>query len=288
MQQGFELRRRLALAAALATTPVLAAASAAASAPAQAGVLLRIPDPSSYSLHGSYFMDLLRLGWQKGAVGVPTELRIEAAAPGLPRERLRAMLEAGELDLLWSTSTPERQARFLSVGVNLLRGINDHRLLLVRRADLPRMREVRSLADLRQLRAGLGEHWSDAQIFRANGFSVVTATRYDALFRMLAAQRFDFIPCALVEADYILERFGDLDLALVPQLSIGYPQPMYFFIAPGRPELAVQLRRGLERAESDGSLLARYMAEPELRRASERLAALRGRRLELALSPALR
>lgn len=275
MQMRRAWGRRQVLAAALGA-PGLEAIGA--SAPAE---VLRTPSPDSFSAHPGYFLDLLRLAWQKTARAGEPALRLEHADPDLPRERLRYLLAQGRIDVLWSTTTPEREARFLAVRQTLLRGLNEHRVLLVRRADLPRFQGLQSLEALRGLRAGLGEHWSDNGPFRANGFSVTTAAQYEALFRMLAAGRFDFIPRTLFEVGEDLQRFATLGLASVPDLLLSYAQPYYFFVAPQRPEVAQRLQRGLALAQHDGSLPARFMAEPALRNAWERLVALKATRLVL-------
>ncbi len=262
---------------------LLALPLAAALAPAGAAgapLTLRLPHAQAYSGHGQFFIDVLKLALARTADGEPPPTLLQAP-PDVPRERLRQMLQDGQLDLLWSTTTPEREAAALPVRFNLLKGTNELRFLLVRAADLPRLRGLRSLAALRQLRAGAGTFWSDTQILRANGFAVETTTKFEALFLMLKAGRFDFIPRTREEIDFELDRHRELGFAELPGVALQYRQPLYFFVSRERPQLAARLLRGLQLAAADGSFDALFMAEPGLKAALAQLRGYTGLRLPL-------
>jgi hypothetical protein len=241
---------------------------------------LRLPHPEAYSGHGPFFAEVLKLALSKTGDGEPPPALVHAA-PNLPRERLRQMLQEGQLDLLWSTTTPEREAQALPVRFNLLKGTNELRLLLVRAADLPALRGVRSLEALRKFRAGAGTYWSDAQILRANGFTVEAAPKFDLLFRMLKAGRFDFIPRTRDEIDAELAFHKDAGFAELPGVALQYRQPLYFFVARDLPQLAERLQRGLALAAADGSFDALFMAQPALKASLAQLRGYTGLRLQL-------
>lgn len=241
---------------------------------------LRLPDPNFYSAHGAFFIDALKLALARTADGEPPPTLVHAA-PDLPRPRMRQMLQDGQMDLIWSTTTPEREAQALPVRFNLLKGINELRFLLVRAADLPTLRPLRTLDALRRLRAGAGTYWSDAQILRTNGFTVETATKTELLFRMLKAGRFDFLPRTREEIDDELQKFADQGFAELPGVALQYRQPIYFFVARDKPQLAERLLRGLHLAAADGSFDALFMAEPGLKTALAQLRGYTGLRLPL-------
>jgi hypothetical protein len=241
---------------------------------------LRLPHPEAYSGHGTFFAEVLKLALTKTSGGEPLPALLHAA-PNLPRERLRQMLQDGQLDLLWSTTTPEREAQALPVRFNLLKGTNELRFLLVRAADLPALRGARSLEALRRFRAGAGTYWSDAKILRANGFTVETSPKFDLLFRMLKAGRFDFIPRTRDEIDAELALHKDDGLAELPGMALQYKQPLYFFVARDKPELAARLQRGLALAAADGSFDTLFLAQPALKAALAQLRSYPGLRLQL-------
>ena len=247
---------------------------------ASAPLTLRLPDPNAYSAHGAFFIDALKLALSKTADGEPAPVLVHAA-PDLPRPRMRQMLQDGLMDLMWSTTTPEREAQSLAVRFNLLKGINELRFLLVRAADLPTLRPLRTLEAVRKLRAGAGTYWSDAQILKANGFAVEPATKSDLLFRMLKAGRFDFIPRTREEIEDELLHYADQGFAELPGVALQYKQPLYFFVARDKPQLAERLLRGLNLAAADGSFDALFMAQPELRSAWAQLRGYTGVRLQL-------
>lgn len=241
---------------------------------------LRLPDPKAYSAHGGFFVEALKLALNKTADREPVPTLVHAPSD-LPRPRLRQMLQDGQLDLIWSTTTPEREAQARPVRFNLLKGTNDLRFLLVRAADLPAMRSVRTLEALRQFRAGAGTYWSDTQILQANGFTVETAIKFDLLFRMLKAGRFDFIPRTRDEIDAELIQYAELGFAELPGIALQYKQPLYFFVTRDKPQLAERLLRGLHLAAADGSFDALFMAQPDLKAALAQLRNYSGLKLPL-------
>lgn len=241
---------------------------------------LRLPHPEFYSGYREYFSDLLKLALAKTSNGEALP-RLVHAAPDVPTERLRQMLQDGQLDVLWSSSTPEREAQSLPVRFSLVKDTNELRFLLVRAADIPALRQVRTLDALRQFRAGSGAYWSDAQILRANGFTVETSSRYDLLFRMLKAGRFDFVPRTRYEIDNELATHPDDGFAELPGLALQYKQPLYFFVARDKPQLAERLLRGLTLAVADGSFDALFMAQPGLRAALAQMRSYTGLKLQL-------
>lgn len=241
---------------------------------------LQVPAAQAYSRHGAYFMDLLRLALVKTGAGEPPP-RFSHPSTDLPRERLRQMLQDGRLDLLWGSTSPEREAQALSVRFDLFQGANELRRLLVRAADLPALRQVRTLEALQRWRAGSGAYWSDAGILRANGFKVETASKFELLFPMLKAGRFDFIPRTREEIRDELARHAGQGFAELPGLALQYRQPLYFFVTPAKPWLAQRLQRGLEMAAADGSFDALFGAQPALQAALADQRAYRGLRLQL-------
>lgn len=259
--------------------PGLAKARAATPGPRA----LRLPDARFVEplALAPYYPAVLRLALERSAGGDAPPALEEVGDPSLVKERYRRLLAVGELDLLWSSSTPEREAEFLPVRFNLLKGVNEHRVLVVRRRDLPRFAALNGLEDLRALKAGAGVHWSDAQILRANRFEVVTASRHHSLFQMLARGRFDFLALSVAEVDDALLAHDDPDLAVEPTLLLRYPQPIYFFVNRQRPELAERLLRGLQAAAADGSLDRLFFAQPSLKQGWARISAGRRRLLTL-------
>jgi hypothetical protein len=197
------------------------------------------------------------------------------------RERARLLVKKGTLDIIWSSSNKKREAELMPVKFNLIRGINEYRLLLIRADDQPRFDQVKNVADLANFKIGSGTHWSDTGIYRFNGLPLVTSYAYAPMFRMLGVKRFDYMARSIQEVNYEVEHYGKLGLAIEKNLAIHYPQPIYFFVNHNNRDLAERIQRGLEIARDDGSLDALFFAVPNFRQAWEQLQQLNRKVIEL-------
>lgn len=165
---------------------------------------------------------------------------------------------SGIVDLVWTMTSVERERELLPVRIPLDRGLLGWRVGLVRRARIGLFGGVNNLADLKAFEAGQMHDWPDTAILRDNGLKVATTDQYESLFRMLAADRFDYFPRSLIEVKDEWSTHRDLDLAIEPAVLIRYPTAMYFFVSRQRPELARALETGLEKAVKKGSLQALF------------------------------
>jgi len=168
----------------------------------------------------------------------------------------------GRINIFVRATAPELETQFLPIRLPVDRGLLGYRLLLIRSADQPRFARVRTLQDLRALRAGLGQGWADVAIFKAAGVPVVEGNHYDGLFAMLEAGRFDFYSRSADEAvREFAERSGlHPQLAVESGLLLHYPLPRYFFVrrdAEGK-QLARRIAAGMEIMLKDGSLHALF------------------------------
>ncbi len=184
--------------------------------------------------------------------------RLEIRPVDLDMAQGRTLIELASghcpVDLMWTmTDTQRENSGLLPVRVPIDRGLLGWRLLLVRRSELAQWHSVRTLNELALRVAGQGHDWPDTAILRANGLQVGTSSGYKALFRMLAARRIDYFPRSILEIDTELAGGRYPDLAIAPGLMLHYPAAAYLFVSPARPELAAELRVGLEAAVADGS-----------------------------------
>lgn len=256
-----KLRRRLvsALISGLLSLPVAAQEPPQGLEPLR---LVTLPLPSSPREHNHYFPELLELALSKTA---ETEGPVEITR--YPREltgaRFFSMLERGQgIDVLWSMTNPTLERDLLRIPVSLLRGLNSHRVLLVRDSDLDRFAAVRNLQDLKQLRAGMVAHWPDTKILEDNGLQVVTSVHYDLLFNMLEAQRIDYFQRGLYEVSQEQQTHADKGIVIEPSLMLYYEGPIYFFVNRNNVALAERIERGLRMAIDDGSFDTLFFSVP--------------------------
>lgn len=247
---------------------------------------LVIPPPGAMEpvATGIYYEKVLQLALDKSAGTAetnPEKYQIAHHDQVVGRERYRLLVKQGVVDIMWSSSNKTREEELIPVRFNLLRGINEYRVLLIRADDQPRFDRVKNLADLREFKIGSGTHWSDSQVYRFNDLPLVTSYSFEAMFRMLAAKRFDYMARSLQEIDYELEQYRELGLVAEKNLMIHYPQPIYFFLNKKHPELAKRIEQGLLLAQQDGSLDELFQSIPNFRAAEEKIRHIDRRIIEL-------
>lgn len=179
----------------------------------------------------------------------------------LTADRMRRTVTKGEFaNLVWASVTPKRKESMRLIPVNLLRGFNNYRLLLVLDSNKNKFRKINSLDDLKRFKAGNGLNWTDTKILTANGIEVTTSTQYGLLIKMLEANRFDYISRGLHEIDNDVRMFNGFDLAIAEGVVIQYKYPVSysFFVTKTKTKLAERLEAGLHLIEQDGSFQKAY------------------------------
>jgi len=212
--------------------------------------IIRFPKPEfEGDRRLDYAQQLLQLALSK----VGTEYRIQAAEIPMNQERQVLEIEAGRtLDVGPIPSSAERESRLLPIRIPINKGMLGWRLGLIRKGDQGLIAGIRSLDDLRGVRLAQGQEWPDTQILRANGVEVITAPKYEVLFKMLVGRRFDYFPRSLMEIWEEQERNADT-LEVEPHLALHYFYDAYFMVNRKNTKLAQDIREGLEKAVADGS-----------------------------------
>lgn len=265
------------LAAAL---PVPAAARQSAAAP-QRFVLPAVP--ASAREHAAYFPRLLRLALDKT---VATDGPYVLAYYGNELTSLRRNIELknnGVINVMWDGANRQREAELLPVRISLIKELNDYRVFLIRSEDAARFAAVRTLDELRKLKAGAGANWPSADVLRFNGLPVETSGGYEYLFPMLRVKRFDYMPRGAQEAWAEMELHQGEGLQVESTIFLHYRVPFYFFVSRSRPELAARIERGLRIAQKDGSFERLFNSIPAFQRGMAEIAARKRRVFELRL-----
>lgn len=265
------------LAAAL---PAPAAARQSAAAP-QRFVLPAVP--ASAREHAAYFPRLLRLALDKT---VATDGPYELAYYGNELTSLRRNIELknnGVINVMWDGANRQREAELLPVRISLIKELNDYRVFLIRSEDAARFAAVRTLDELRKLKAGAGANWPSADVLRFNGLPVETSGGYEYLFPMLRVKRFDYMPRGAQEAWAEMELHQGEGLQVESTIFLHYRVPFYFFVSRSRPELAARIERGLRMAQKDGSFERLFNSIPAFQRGMAEIAARKRRVFELRL-----
>lgn len=173
---------------------------------------------------------------------------------GIARDRAMVIAGVG-IDVMWASATKEREEQMRIVPIDLLKSLNNFRVLLIKKDTQQQFSQVKTLDDLKKFTTGSGEHWTDGVIMKDNGFNVMVTSSYYGLFKMLAARRFHFISRGLHEIGYDTQAYKQFDLVKEDSLLLSYdiPIPYCFFVNKNNTKLADRIERGLKIALQDGS-----------------------------------
>jgi ABC-type amino acid transport substrate-binding protein len=221
-------------------------------------VVLRYPAPQSpLDTRGADWLKLLEAVLQRTDGSHGPAVRLAPSHEPLSELRQFAELDAGSglLHVTVATPSARRKTRAIGIDFDVRRGLLGMRISLVDQQRAAAIASIRELEDLRRFTIGQGLGWVDVDVYRSNGLEVVTAPRYDNLFRMLLAGRFDLFPRGVGEV------YGEFDsrekamprLAVEPSLLLAYPAPCHLYFAPGQVALAARVEKGLLAMKADGS-----------------------------------
>lgn len=197
-------------------------------------------------------------------------LRHNPHGGGIARDRAMVVAGAG-IDVMWGSATKEREEQMRVVAVDLLKNLNNFRVLLINKDTQSLFSQVKTLADLKKFSMGSGEHWTDGIIMKENDFKVVATSSYFGLFKMLAARRFNFISRGLHEIGYDVATYKDYDLVKEDNLLLSYePHISYcYFVNKNNVKLADRIERGLKIAQQDGSFDRLFYQIPSFKEGEE-------------------
>lgn len=234
---------------------------------AEITVIRHRPAESANDARFLYFVEMLDLALRKTREEYG-DYRIEPATIPISQERAFDLVKRGRyLDVVWGMTSIRREQQVRPVRIPLLKGLLGHRVLLVRRDNLPGIQRISAPAELARLTGIQGSGWPDTAILKANDMNIVTSTDYDGMFEMVTSGRVDYFPRSVAEVWPEITRFRDDALVISPSPLIVYKGPIYFFVNPDNAQLAERLALGLQRAIDDGSFDKQFRSRDEIRQA---------------------
>jgi len=255
---------------------------AMAAEPAPMRFILPSVTPGS-EVQVAYFHQLLRLALEK--TEGPFAIEFYPYELTSPRRALE-IKRNGVINIMWDGTDAQRERELLPIRVSLVGELNDYRVFMIRKQDAVKFREVRTLDDLRKLRAGGGVNWPSVDVLRHNGLPVETSVSYASLFPMLKARRFDYMPRGVHEAWAEEQVYGSQGLMVEPTIFLHYRVPFYFFVSRENRAMAERVEKGLRLAQADGSFDKLLNGYPAFKRALAEIAARKRKVFELELPSA--
>jgi hypothetical protein len=219
--------------------------------------IFKYPSPDSDIDHrGAYAVSLLQevLRRTEPEFG---PYRLVFSPVRMERNRQFEALKAGSLiNVAAVPSSAQWEHELIPIMIPIDLGLQSWRLSLVDIRNGNPLHVVKSLAELKRLRVGVGKTWVTYQILTDDGFNVVPGNNFDGLFAMLVAGRFDYFPRSLKDIfdEYDHRKNAIPTLAIDDSMVLHHPFPSLFFTAPGEPRLARRISVGMETMLKDGSL----------------------------------
>lgn len=204
----------------------------------------------------------------------------------LPISTRIAGVQNKDLDLFVALSTPEYEQEFLPVYIPIYRGLMGMRLAIVKESKKSMFNNVRNIEELKQYMAGQGTFWADSKILESNGIPLVKTLKYENLFRMLEADRFDYFPRGLHEPWNEIKKREKLNLTVDENIMLWYQVPFYYFVHRSRADLAEHIQQQLEDMIVDGSFHDLFWQDEDVKNALAH-AKLAKRRLIMLKNPYL-
>jgi len=198
----------------------------------------------------SYYLEVLKLALEKSSDKYGS-FELQEQVLEMHQGRTLNMLEQGKVvDVVWSMTSIEREQRFNTVYIPILKGLMGYRIGIIRANEQYQFSDIEHLSQLKRVPIGQGINWPDTQVLLSNGLNVIQgATRN--LLPMLKMKRFDFYPRGLHEP------WGEIaeesNLKVESRLLLKYPAPVYFFVNKNNEKLSKRLEVGLKKAINDGS-----------------------------------
>ncbi len=138
----------------------------------------------------------------------------------------------------------------------LTKNLLGYRVPIIRKEDAGLFDEISSPGDLQKLNHGIPETWSDATIFRHNGYNVVEDGNFDDIFDRLQNKLFDYSAYGANEVLGVYENRASKREGLIidQNLLLFYPFPLVFYVNPDKPKIAERIEQGLQSIISSGKL----------------------------------
>lgn len=185
------------------------------------------------------------------------DFKISYTEEALSSERKHELLIAGtkvNIDrLVGFPAAKGPRLGLLQVNHPILDGFMGYRVLLIRGEQQQHFSKVKTLADLQQFTMGFGRGW-EGHVYRHNQLAVTEAANMPQLLKMLAGNRYDFVPLSVIEIEdsYRVDGIAAHQLEIEQNLLLYMPLPVYFYVSPRVPELAERLTLGLKLLTENG------------------------------------
>lgn len=222
----------------------------------QAQTVLTYPSPQGKNDHRSdYALELLSTALSYSAPDVQLKPSRRYYSRSRALEELRA---GGDIDVVWTMSSPEREQRYLPVRFSIYQQYAGYRLLLIHQQQVERFKAMKTGQQWRSVRFAQVHDWLDTAVLRAHGLQVQGVSEYQNLFPLLIRQRVDAVPRGVLEITDEADSWLAQGLTVEAYWLLRYPAVSYFFVGQHDTELARRIEDGLRKMQQNGEFDALF------------------------------
>lgn len=138
----------------------------------------------------------------------------------------------------------------------LTKNLLGYRIPIIREEDSALFNAITEKEEIQQLKHGIPLTWSDAVIFRENGYSVIEDGDFNDIFDRLSAGLFDYSAYGANEVLGVFENRASKreGLTVDNNILLFYQFPLVFYVNPEMPELAERIEMGMKNIIESGEL----------------------------------
>lgn len=216
------------------------------------------------NIHGlgtnSFGYDVLRLALSK----VSSDYEVKLTDTFINSPRAKESLENGTISVVDSGISGEVAEKFDIIYKPIDMGLLGWRLFIINSNSESDFSKIKTLKQLKTMKAGQGQNWSDVAVLENSEIEVITAPQLDSLLKMVEKNRFDFLPLGVNEVYGLLNNFAPDNKALVVEKSLVlvYPFGRFFYVKKGNKKLYNDISHGLDIAFKDGSFQKLILNHP--------------------------
>lgn len=165
-----------------------------------------------------------------------------------------ALVQKGEIDVMYAGTTNEMEANLLPIRFPITRGLIGWRVFIINKAFEQDYAKVRSLDDLRQYSGVLSFGWPEKEIFEAVDLKQEEILYHDIFGNLNNGSRYYFSRGILEAYTELLDKQDTMPNLMVEQsILLKYKSAVLFFINPNNKQLEKVLNTGFEKGYADGS-----------------------------------
>lgn len=148
------------------------------------------------------------------------------------------------------------EGEMIVVPESMTKNLLGYRIPIIREEDVDIFSSIQELPDIQSKVNGIPISWSDAVIFRENGYEVVEDGDFDDIFERLKAGKFDYTAFGANEIQGVFENRASKHqgLTIDTNLLLFYQFPLVFYINPEFPNLAKRIEIGMQNIKESGRL----------------------------------